>query len=229
TVALEFETTEPVKMVYTANGREPKLNSEEYKEALIFTKTTTLKIRSVLLSGKMSKVRTIRIEKQKYAPELKDTSIEPGLQAEYYKGIMRKVSELSGRTPDETERISTPQQAKNLIGNYNEFSGNDFCSTVLTGYINIPTDGVYYFSTDAELWINNELLISNEADNDGTARRYSRSDKSVALSKGLHPVKIIRIGGVFGGWPAQWQPVTVSIRRADEAVFKVMNATYFQP
>ncbi|MDU1890868.1 MAG: family 20 glycosylhydrolase [Dysgonomonas sp.] len=227
-VVLEFKSSEPVKMVYTLDSSEPTLNSTEYTEPLTFTENTTLKIRSVLISEKMSKVRTITIEKQEYAPALTDTTVvTPGLKAEYYKGNKLKVSDLDGLTPDEVEVVETPQLSKYRVRGYREVYPEDYMSTVLTGHINVPEDGVYYFSTDFELWIDGKLFISNEKDNNGTARRFSRSINSIALAKGYHPVKIIRMGAIFGGWPTQWDNIWVSIRKAGEP-FKAMDASYFK-
>lgn len=226
---LEFKTTEPVKMVYTTDGTEPTLASEVYSNPLAFTENTTLKIRSVMLSDKMSPVRTITIEKQSYAPAVeKEKDAKPGLKAEYYKGYTLTVAELEGKTPTETEYIAAPQDSKYRVKNYTEPYADDFYSTVLTGYINLNEDAVYYFATDFELWIDGKLLISNEKDNHNTARRFSRSDKSIALAKGPHSFKLIRLGAIFGGWPTQWENIYVSIRKADQAEFSYLDANYFK-
>ncbi|MDR1716969.1 MAG: family 20 glycosylhydrolase [Prevotella sp.] len=226
---LDFKTTEPARMVYTTDGSEPTLKSEVFTKPLTFTENTTLKIRSVLLSDKMSPVRTITIEKQTFAPAVeKEKDAKPGLKAEYYKGYARTVAELNGKTPVETEQIAAPQDAKYRVKNYVEVYADDFYSHILTGYINIPEDGIYYFNTDSELWIDGTYLISNEKDNNGTARRFSRSDKSIALAKGPHAIKIVRLGAIFGGWPTQWDPVMLSIRKADQPEFILMDASYFK-
>ena len=62
---------------------------------------------------------------------------------------------------------------------------NRMPTTILqfTGYTNIPKMVFTTSVIDYELWIDGKLLISNK-DNNGTARRFSRSDKSVALAKG---------------------------------------------
>lgn len=226
---LDFKTTEPAKMVYTTDGSEPGLSSEVFSQPLTFTENTTLKIRSVLLSEKMSPVRTITLEKQSYAPAIeKEKDVKPGLKAEYYKGNTKTVAELEGKTLTETEYVDAPQNSKYRVKGYMEVYDEDFYSTVLTGYLNIPEDAVYYFSTDFELWIDGKLLISNEKDNDGTARRFSRSDKSIALAKGTHSFKIIRLGATFGGWPTQWDDIYVSIRKEGQPEFSFLDASYFK-
>ncbi len=226
---VEFKTSEPAKLIYTIDGSEPgRPESAVYKDPLTFTGNTTLKIRSVLLSGKMGPTRTITFEKQVYAPAVSKTEDSgKGLKAEHYKGNTRTVAELQGKTPDETEYIATPQNASHRVRDYSEVYDNDFYSTVITGYIHIPEDAVYYFSTDHEFWIDGKLLISNEKDNHGTARRFSRSDRSIALAKGYHSIKIIRLGAIFGGWPTQWDSVYLWIRKADDPKFKLTDKNYF--
>lgn len=226
-VTLELKTTEPAKIVYTTDGSEPTLTSAVYSEPLTFSENTTVKVRSILLSEKMSPVRTIELEKQTYAPAVeKPAGEKAGLKAEYFKGVARKVAELDGKTPNETEYVSTPQKSKYRVPGYREVYPEDFCSTILTGYINIPEDGVYYFDTDAEMWLDGKLFITNEGA-EGTARRFSRADKSIALAKGLHAVKIVRLGAIFGGWPTQWEDIWVSVRPEKEAKFKPMDESYF--
>jgi hexosaminidase len=227
---LEFRTTEPVaKMVYTVDGTEPTASSREYASGLTIDRTTTLKIRSVLPSGTMSPVRTIELEKQSFAPAVTVPEDAPkGIRAEYFKGYRRKVAELGGLTPDETEYVETPQRSKHQVPGARELYPDDFWSTVLTGYMEIPEDGVYCFSTDHELWIDGKPVISNEADNDGTATRFSRSDRSVALAAGAHSFRLVRMGAIFGGWPAQWANISVSVRPEGRSTFTVMSQNWFR-
>ncbi|PXV64152.1 hexosaminidase [Dysgonomonas alginatilytica] len=225
---LEFKTSMPVKFVYTTDGTEPTLASAVYEKPLTFKENTTLKIRTVLMSEKMGETRTITIEKQSPAPAVQKAAGEkPGLKAEHFKGVARKMSDLEGKTPDEVEYVASPQKTKHRVNDYVEVYPNDFYSTILTGYIDIPEDGVYYFSTDSELWIDGKQLITNDNGKD-TARRFSRADKSIALAKGLHAVKIVRFGAIFGGWPTQWDVITVSMRADKDKEFSVLNEKSFK-
>jgi hexosaminidase len=228
TATIDLKTTMPLKMVYTTDGSEPTLASTVYESPLAFTENKTIKVRTVLLSEKMGEVRTIELQKQSLAPAIQKVAGEKtGLKAEYFKGLARKVSELEGKTPNEIEYISSPQKSKNRIFDYKEFTKDELCSTILTGYINIPEDGVYYFSTDSEMWIDGKLLITNETEKD-SARRFSRSDKSIALAKGLHAIKIVRLGAVFGGWPSQWEEMSVWIRSQKSPNFVAMSEVFFK-
>lgn len=225
---LEFKTSMPVKFVYTTDGSEPSLTSAVYEKPLTFTENTTLKIRTVLVSEKMGETRTIIIEKQALTPAVqKQAGDKVGLKAEYYKGVARKATELEGKTPDEVEYITFPQKAKHRVEGYVEVYPEDFYSTVLSGYIDIPEDGVYYFSTDSELWIDGKLFITNDNGKD-IARRFSSADKSIALAKGLHAVKLVRLGAIFGGWPTQWENISLSMRHEKEKEFKILDDKYFK-
>lgn len=225
---LAFKTIMRTKLVYTTDGTEPTLTSAVYDKPLTFKENTTLKIRTVLVSEKMGEPRTIMIEKQVPAPAVqKQAGEKPGLKAEYYKGVARKMSDLEGKTPTEVEYIASPQKAKYCIGGYVEVVPNDFYSTILTGYVDIPEDGIYYFSTDSELWIDGKLLITNDNGKD-TARRFSSGDKSIALAKGLHAIKVVRFGAIFGGWPTQWDVITVSMRADRDKVFSVLTEKSFK-
>jgi hexosaminidase len=216
---VELKTTRPVKIVYTTDGAEPDNSSHEYAAPLKFTESAALKVRSVLPSGRISVVRTINVEKQTYAPA-STAEITSGMKAEYYKGKYFKASELEGKTPDETEQIASPGKAKYRISGYREIYEDDYCSVILTGYFHVPEDGVYCFSTAADgLWIDGKLLIDNE----GTVRKNIKSDKSIALAKGYHSVRIVRLGNIIGGWPSQWDAVGVAWKKAGATKFNPLR------
>ncbi len=52
-IILDLCTTEPVTILYTTDGTEPNDKSAVYKTPLIFDETKTLKVRSLLLLGKL--------------------------------------------------------------------------------------------------------------------------------------------------------------------------------
>lgn len=224
TAKLAFKSTRPVKMVYTIDGTEPQLTSCEYKEPLTFTENTTLKIRSVLVSEKMGDVRTITIEKQTLAPAVEKPA-DLKLKVDYYKGLASKPTDLDGKQPDETEFLEAPQLTKYVIPNYREYSKDENYNTIINGYINIPEDGVYYLSSNAEeFWIDGKVLISNA----GLTKRYSLMDKSIALKAGYHPIKIIRLCNIIGGWPPMWDKITVSMRADKDEKFRVLDIADFK-
>ena len=82
-------------MVYTIDGTEPTAESTVYSAPIEFTESGILKIRSVLPSGKMSKTRTITVEKQALAPAKEVAKTTPGLEMQVTDGMFLESSKLA--------------------------------------------------------------------------------------------------------------------------------------
>ncbi|MCT4586892.1 MAG: family 20 glycosylhydrolase [Carboxylicivirga sp.] len=204
-VKLEFTSTRPIKIVYTTDNSEPTLASEEYTEPLSFKENTTLKITSVLVSGKMGTVRTINIEKQALKPALDvKTTTNNALKQQRVDGTFVRVAQLENVTNWEegvSDLSSKPA--------YEDESVKTTEAKILTGYIEIPEDGVYEFNTNLDqFYIDGELLINN----DGLVKRFSRNNSTIALAKGKHAVKLIYMENNLGGWPQAWNGLEVNYR-----------------
>ena len=219
-VSLEFTTNRPVKMVYTLDGTEPTVNSTVYEAPLAFTDNATVKIASVLPSGKMSRVRTITVEKQTLSPAAAVEKKTPGLNMEVIDGTYLNMEELekSGMKVTDKKVIKDTRE----IITYRKFSeetmrGFKQYAAIAKGYVDIPSDGVYFFSSDLEeIWIDGKKLI----DNGGLVKHFCPTDKSVALSAGLHEFKVVFLGNFYGGYPAHWNDGSINIRKSDETSFK---------
>jgi hexosaminidase len=117
------------------------------------------------------------------------------------------------------ERIATEYKAVNSEFNYSNPSVG-----VFEGYIEIPEDGVYHFSTNMdELYLGGKLLI----DNDGEVKRHPRTDRSIALKKGLHAIKFVYINNVYGGWPQAWNGVRINFKNANDKKFTELKPENF--
>ena len=217
--SLEFKTTRPAKMVYTLDGSEPTAASTEYTAPITFTESGTLKIATALPSGKLSPVRTITVEKQALAPAETVEGTVPGLSMDIYDGMFLNVAdfEKANVQPRETKLIQQTRELTNQTPSPESMRGVKQYAAIATGYVNIPEDGVYYFSSELEeVWIDGKLLINNG----GEVKRFSRKDASVALAKGLHPVKAVFLGHIIGGWPSNWNDGAIRIRKADQDKFQ---------
>ena len=220
--SLEFKTSRPVKMVYTLDGSEPTPASTAYTAPIEITETTTLKIASVLPSGKMSRVRTIQVEKQALAPAKEVEKTTPGLTMQVFDGMYLNVKDLEAAKvqPKETKTIKSTFELRSQVKTSESMRGVKQYAAIATGYMNIPEDGVYYISSDLEeVWIDGKLLVNNG----GEVKRFSRHDSSVALAKGLHEIKAVFLGHIIGGWPSNWNDGSIKLRKADATEFTAIT------
>ena len=213
---IEFKTSRPIKMVYTLDGSDPTPMSNVYESPIEITESTTLKIRSVLLSGRMSPVREITVEKQTLMPSVEVANTKEGLSMKVTYGTFFNVEEFAAATDRKASTIKSLAEITNVEKSSESMRNVKQYSAVATGYINIPEDGVYYVSSDnEEVWIGGQLIVNNG----GEVKRFSRNDKSVALAKGLHEFKVVFLGHIIGGWPSNWNRGTVSLRKEGEESF----------
>lgn len=219
--SLEFKTTRPIKMVYTLDGSEPTPASTAYTAPIEITETTTLKIASVLPSGKMSPIRTIQVEKQSLALAKEVAKTTPGLNMEVTDGMYLNVKELEA-AQKETKKsvIKDLKEIRSVVKTSESMRGVNQYAAVATGYVNIPEDGVYFISSDLEeVWIDGKLLVNNG----GEVKRFSRHDSSVALAKGLHEIKAVFLGHIIGGWPSNWNDGSIKLRKSDAKEFTAIT------
>ena len=221
--SLEFTTTRPCKMVYTTDGNEPTAKSTEYTAPINFDDSGVLKIASVLPSGKMSKVRTITVEKQELAPAATVEKTEPGLVMKVTDGMYldMKAFDAAGKEPIETKVINDLKELKSYRKTSDSMRGIPQYASVAEGYFNVPEDGVYVLSSEYEnVWVDGKLVI----DNGGEVKRFSRRDRGVALQKGLHQLKVVFLGHIVGGWPSNWSDGVVRYRNVNADEFTPISA-----
>lgn len=223
-----FTTSRPIKMVYTLDGTTPTPSSAVYTAPIPVSGNTIIKIATVLPTGKMSKIRTVEVEKQTYAPAVKVEAPKQGLKMKRIKGNFLKVSQLE--LADGTWEYADIDNLKDIKMKQDDdaatLRGANNYAAIAEGYINIPEDGVYYLSSRFEqVWIDNKLVINNEGD----VKASTLNDSSVALAKGLHPIRIVFLSNIVGGWPSWWSKTSIEIRKDSEQLFKeVDNSFYFK-
>jgi hexosaminidase len=213
---LAFTTTRPMKMVYTINGSEPKAESEQYLAPIEITENSTLRIRSVLPSGRMSPTRVITVEKQDLAPAQQIAQTAPGLKLKIAYGEFASTKQLEGVSQWTESSIASLREITRIEPYSNSMRNYKQYAAIAVGFVNIPENGVYYFSSDnEEVWIDGKLIV----DNAGEVKRFSRRDKSVALAAGYHEIKVVFLGHIIGGWPSNWGNGSVSIRKEGDERF----------
>lgn len=217
---LELKTTRPIKIVYTLDGSTPTAESNEYTTPISVKENSIITVASVLPSGKLSPIRAITFEKQDLSPAVELTDIKEGLKTQTSIGEYREAKDFANATNWTSGQVKQVNQIipDKLINNMDEFPAK---AVIAEGYVQIPVDGVYYFSTNYdELWIDGEKLI----DNAGEVKKSSRKDKSRALKAGYHPVKIVFVGAIHGGFPSYWDDGRVTMRLSTDPEFKDIKA-----
>jgi hexosaminidase len=164
----------------------------------------------------MSPTRVITIEKQDLAPAREVAQTAAGLKLQVAYGEFFETSQLANvdgwkeSTLTGLNELTRIEPYSTSMRHYKQYAA------IASGYVRIPGDGVYFFSSDnEEVWIDGKLLV----DNKGEVKRFSRRDKSVALAQGLHEIKVVFLGHIIGGWPSNWGNGSVSLRKADAADF----------
>lgn len=209
---LTFQTSRPETMVYTTDGTEPNAQSQVYNGPITFTESGTLKIATLLPSGKMSRVRTITVEKQSLAPAKEVKNTTPGLNMEVTYGtyIDMKAFEESGEKVAANKVIKETKELVTYEKSCESMRGVKQYAAIATGYINIPEDGVYYVSSELEqVCLDGKVIV----DNTGEVKKFSRKDRSVALAKGLHEIKAVFLGHTIGGFPSNWNEGDIRLRK----------------
>lgn len=235
-VTIPLETVYPVhKILYTTDGSEPTAEAAEiYSEPITLTGDTQLKVRSLTLGGRMSPVRTITIRHEELAPAVatETTGYDSGLDLKTVHRRFGSSEEFEGYNGDDVtlshgvkvsasaEPVYKEQMEEHMMSNAN-WNAQD-----LSGYVMIPEDGVYRIRCLSDrLWIDDELLI----DNTGLCKRIVRTDKTIALAKGLHRIRFTRVLDFIGGWASSFndQRPYIALFDGEQPLKAIPDESYF--
>lgn len=200
TLSVRFASTRPVKMVYTLDGSEPTQTSAVYAKPIFFDKSGLIKIRSVLPSGKMSRVRTVEVERQEYS----SPAVQP--KGRLAQGLNLKIADVKCTYARELKNVKVwKDSVLTVMGKIAHLRPDFFRNVVYhvavaEGYVKLSTDGIYQFRSDnTRVWINGKLVV----DNDNKPQIHSTTGRMLALRAGLYPIKVEQISNFIGGWNAQ--------------------------
>lgn len=206
-VAVPFNNTRSLSMVYTLDGSEPTAQSAVYADTLIIggDAPVEIKIATLLPQGKMSRVRTIRVEKQTPKPATEVARADSGVVMRVAPGLFVTDEQVAAAVfgPDTVVRYFRRGNAPDSPVEANSL-------TVYEGLVELPEDGVYGFTTDVdELWIDGELLVKNGQE---AASRFQRRKTTRAMAAGKHPFKLVFNNMVKHGWPNDWNEITFFVK-----------------
>lgn len=172
---------------YTLDGTDPTSSSATYSTPVRIGKSLTLKAASFHHGKRVSEISSMMFEKVTPRPAT-TPGTQPGLLCEEYKGSWDAVPDFDTLLPRDSFNLNTVSlvQKSGKGMQQEEDFGRRF-----SGYITVPTDGVYEFSLTSDdgskLWIDQELAI----DNDGLHSAVTKTTH-LALAKGAHQI--------FVGW-----------------------------
>jgi len=165
------------KIVYTLNGRDPLDTDLGYESPIIFNipagEKRTFKTVVITPSGRRSLPTSTVMYNQAPIAAVNYTGNSQGLKFTLIKGNFTSPDQLDYAPTDTTGITKTLETAE-----FRKTRPNS--GVVFEGYISIPADGVYNFSTttynDTQLFIDDNKLAENEG--------------AISLLKGYHKIKI---------------------------------------
>ena len=166
---------------YATDGSMPTKESALYNGALEVGKTTDFAFRTFRPDGSPSDVVRTKYVKAPYAEAVTaPAALQPGLKAVWHDfrgNLCADIDAAPVKGEYVVESASIPEEVKGNIG------------LVLTGYLEVPADGIYTFALLSDdgstLMLDGELL----GDNDG-AHSPVEIIVQKALKAGLHPIEV---------------------------------------
>lgn len=166
---------------YTTDGSMPTRESALYNGTLKVNETTDFTFRTFRTDGSPSDVTRTKYVKAPYAEAIPaPSSLQPGLKAVWHDfrgNLCADIDAAPVKGEYVVESVSIPEEVKGDIG------------LVLTGYLEVPTDGIYTFALLSDdgstLALDGELLGDN-----GGAHSSVEIIVQKALKAGLHPIEV---------------------------------------
>ncbi len=193
-----FYFSEPAKVVlqsdvkdaaihFTTDGSEPTTKSSRYTQPLAINEACAIKAFVVADGLKPSAVAAAKVRKAMDAVEPGPT--QPGLACTYYEGTWEKLPDFSALQPVKSMAVETFGMAKGVRA--------DHFALLFKGFIKIPADGLYTFSTKSDdgsqLLINGQMIV----DNDGLHGAVEKPG-AAGLKQGTHAIEV-RYFEAWGG------------------------------
>jgi hexosaminidase len=164
---------------FTTDSTEPTINSPVYAHPFKITAETLVKAKTFMQGGRSSTSITGAFKKQKDTGTFNPKLAKPGIFFRYYEGNMKVLADwdnLSLKKSGTLKYIKFPPKYRK-----NHFA-LDF-----TGYISIPSDGVYTFYLSSDDGSSLEIAGNTVVWNDGVHGMNELQGK-INLKKGYYPI-----------------------------------------
>ncbi|MDO5977349.1 FN3 associated domain-containing protein [Flavivirga spongiicola] len=167
---------------YTTDGTSPTVNSPKYIGPVLFSKDIQIKAKTFW------KKNGSLLGSKETSKKIKTPVLIPSVKADVHKGALRYYykEDTSNQLPDLNSLTSKKTDIVNDISD-TDFKEDAMYALRYKGYINIPEDGMYTFTSKSTEAINFVLLHDIlELENKG----HQEKKRTVPLAKGLHPIQV---------------------------------------
>ena len=166
---------------YTVDGSDPVSDSPAYDKPVCLAETTVVKAQTFLADDRASSIAEFRFRKLRPREPVAVPDAVSGLAYAYYEGSWQRLPDFDELTPTATGTTLTfSLDVRRRADNF---------ALRFTGYLQVPTDGVYTFyslSDDgSRLWIGADLVV----DCDGLHTTGEQSGQ-IILRAGKHPITV---------------------------------------
>ena len=193
-MAVDLATPTPGATIhYTTDGSAPTAASTVYTRPVVLRESASVRARAILVGVNDGYVATVDLTRLIPRPAEVPAKTAPGLTCKYFEGDWSAL-------PDFDKLTSASTQVVNDVTLPGFARPEDF-GLVLTGYIQVPNDGLYDFFISSDdgsaLLIGDSLVINNDG-----IHGEGELMGSIALKAGQHPIRVNmfqRQGGRFLG------------------------------
>jgi YVTN family beta-propeller protein len=172
-----------VAIRYTLDGSDPAPAASLFQAPFTVRQTTTVKARSFWKNGQSSRTSEIILTKSIPWPADEPASTSPGLRYAYYEGQWKQLPDFRALNPLKSG-VATGIDIASLKGR------EDGWGLVYSGYVEVPSDGLYTFSLSSDdgskLFLGDTLVVSN----DGSHGSLEKSG-DVLLKAGKHRMQVL--------------------------------------
>jgi hexosaminidase len=184
-VTVSLSTAMPdAEVHYTLDGTDPTRSSAKYERPFRVAVTpsgTTVTARAFTADNRSSAPRAATFTQTTYRASDKLVIVQPGLRYLYYERSVRSVRSIDTIPP--TREAVVPG-----VGRKGDETAERY-ALKLSGYVNVPADGLYEFALSSDDGSNLEIGERVVVNNDGLHGDEQRTGM-IALRKGLHPIVV---------------------------------------
>jgi alpha-L-fucosidase len=201
---------ENVELRYTVDGSVPSATSSLVEGPIRLTTTTVVSARCFRDRQPVSGVSSAKFTKVTPRPATNASGLTNGVSYVYYEGDWDQLPDFSALMPVKKGSLENIDLSPKIKV---EYFGIEY-----SGFIRIPTDGIYAFYTDSDDGSSLSIDGSKVVNNDGL-HGMKEVEGVIALAAGLHPIRVNffqKSGGVdlkvsYAGPTTKKQPIRAAM------------------